>query len=215
MSNSTKELATLTSKQRKVLQAVETYIKSKGLPPTVREIGEMVGEKTPGSVQGILNRLEQKGVIKRTVGMARSIQLVTDDSQYLTPIYVPEIKKVSTRNVKELLNIYNIKIFHPVSPELIEKDKKYFILACPDISLTKASIKYEDFLIINIDYDELKDGDIVLILYDNHAMLRYYYPGKQKDTVILKADSDLLNKEVFNNDEVKIIGKLVGRIVKH
>jgi len=55
---------------------IESFIKSKGIPPTVREIGELVGEKTPGAVQGILNRLEQKGVIKREVGMARSIQLV-------------------------------------------------------------------------------------------------------------------------------------------
>jgi len=26
---------------------IESFIKSKGIPPTVREIGELVGEKTP------------------------------------------------------------------------------------------------------------------------------------------------------------------------
>jgi len=72
---------------------IESFIKSKGIPPTVREIGELVGEKTPGAVQGILNRLEQKGVIKREVGMARSIQLVNTNSQYAPHVYLPKIKK--------------------------------------------------------------------------------------------------------------------------
>ena len=71
--------SSLTAKQKKVYSAIETYIKLKGIPPTVREIGEMVGEKTPGAVQGILNRLEQKGVIKRQLGAARSIQLVSEE----------------------------------------------------------------------------------------------------------------------------------------
>jgi repressor LexA len=86
--------STLTAKQKKVFSAIETYINLKGIPPTVREIGEMVGEKTPGAVQGILNRLEQKGVIKRQLGAARSIQLVSSDNQmYATPVYIPEIKR--------------------------------------------------------------------------------------------------------------------------
>ena len=52
---------TLTSKQKKVYAAIESYIKTNNIPPTVRELGEMIGEKTPGAVQGILSRLEQKG----------------------------------------------------------------------------------------------------------------------------------------------------------
>ena len=45
---------TLTLKQKKVYSAIELFIKSNGIPPTVREIGEMIGERTPGAVQGIL-----------------------------------------------------------------------------------------------------------------------------------------------------------------
>ncbi len=55
----------LTSKQKKVYTAIESFIKENGMPPTVREIGELIGEKTPGAVQGILNRLEEKGVIRK------------------------------------------------------------------------------------------------------------------------------------------------------
>jgi len=54
-----------------------------------------------------------------------------------------------------------------------------------------------------------------MILYENHVLLRYYTHHDNPDLVILKADSDLLGKEVFNRNEVTIIGKLVGKYTKY
>lgn len=209
----------LTSKQKKVYSVIETFIKLKGIPPTVREIGEMVGEKTPGAVQGILNRLEQKGVIKREIGMARSIQLVNDSSQYMTPAYLPKLKKISNRNVSDLLNVYNIIKYYPLPTSLFESDvlpENCFLIDCPDNSLIQIGIKYEDNLIIDRNTEgKLFDGDIVLVLYDNHALLRVYSAHENASNIILKADSDLIGKEIFSKDEVTIIGKLVGRYTSY
>lgn len=210
MVNVSSDFNFLTSKQKKVYSAIESFIKSKGIPPTVREIGEMVGEKTPGAVQGILNRLEQKGVIKREIGMARSIQLVSNNSQYAPHVYLPKIKKVSRRNVEDLLNIYNIVKYFPLPSSLFEQGKDCFILKCPDNSLLNSGIKYEDTLIIDRQYD-LKDGDIVLVLYESYVLLRYFAHHENPDLIVLKADSDLVGKEVFDKGEVTIVGKLVGK----
>ncbi len=204
----------LTAKQKKVYNAIEKFINEKGIPPTVREIGEMLGEKTPGAVQGILNRLEQKGVIKREVGMARSIKLVADKSNYARVQYIPEIKKVSNRNVDDLFNIYNVKINHPVSSDILQVDESCFLISCPDNSLYESGISYEDLLIIDMKAD-IKDGDIVLVLYDNHALLRRYYSTDEPDTVRLEADSDILGKSVFKKDEARIIGKLICKITRY
>lgn len=204
----------LTSKQKKVYSVIEQFIKQRGIPPTVREIGEMVGEKTPGAVQGILNRLEQKGVIKREVGMARSIQLVSDNSQYESHVYLPKIKKVSQRNVDDLLNIYNIEKHFPLPSPLFEEGQDCFIIKCPDNSLFESGIKYDDILIIDRQ-QEINDGDIVLVLYENHALLRFYSKHDNPDFVVLKADSNLLEKEAFNRSEVTIIGKLVGKYTQY
>lgn len=197
----------LTSKQKKVYLAIEKYIKTRGIPPTVREIGELVGEKTPGAVQGILNRLEQKGVIKREVGAARSIQLVSDDQLYENAEYIPEIKKISSRNVKDFLNIYNIKKYHPVSPEIFGDCSKLFMIECPDNSLADSGISYGDMLVISTD-DDYADGDIVLILYNNLALLRRFYKTESAQTVRLEADSDLTGRNQFDLSEITIIGKL-------
>lgn len=209
----------LTSKQKKVYSVIETFIKTRGIPPTVREIGEMVGEKTPGAVQGILNRLEQKGVIKREVGMARSIQLVTDNSQYMEPAYLPKIKKITSRNVSDLFNVYNIIKYYPFPSTLFESDNlpdNCFLINCPDNSLMQSGIKYEDSLIIDRDTEnKLNDGDIVMVLYDNHVLLRFYSKHENANSIVLKADSDLIGKEVFNKDEIVIIGKLIGKYTSY
>lgn len=205
-------LSNLTSKQKKVYSAIESYIKLNGIPPTVREIGEMVGEKTPGAVQGILNRLELKGVIKRQLGMARSIQLVSEDEElYVNPTYVPEIKKVSARNADDLTNMYNIQKYHPVSSDLLAAEKKYIILKCTDNNLATSGIKNQDMLLICLT-DEPKDGDIALAIFDNHVLLRRFNYGENPSELILKADLDLYGKEVFDKSEIKIIGRLVGKI---
>jgi repressor LexA len=206
---------TLTLKQKKVYSAIELYIKSNGIPPTVREIGEMIGEKTPGAVQGILNRLERKGVIKRQEGMARSIQLVPQESElYLTPQYIPQIKKISMRNIDDLLSIYNIYNYMPVPPGFVESGKKHFIIKCPNDSLAESGIKPGDMLLVSMDED-LKDKDIILALYNNRLLLRRYYKSPDVSSVILKADSDPFDKEIFKMEQIKISGKVIGKYTKY
>lgn len=201
---------TLTSKQKKVYSAIETYIRQNTIPPTVREIGEMIGEKTPGAVQGILNRLEQKGVIKREMGMARSIKLVSENSLYADPVFVPEIKKITKRNVNDLFSLYNINKYQPLSPDILSSSENCFMTNCPDNSLLESGIKYGDMLIVSGD-SELKDGDIIIVLYESHVLLRYYYKHSEPGKITLKADSNLINKECFAEEEINIIGKLIGK----
>ena len=208
-------LSSLTSKQKKVYQAIESYIRLKGIPPTVREIGEMVGEKTPGAVQGILNRLEQKQVIKRQLGAARSIQLVSEDSQlYSDPVYVPEIKKISKRNIDDLTNIYNINRYQPVPSVLLNEGSSHILFRCPDDRLSDSGINQGDMLFIDSGC-EPKAGDIVLVLYNTNTLLRYYHPDDSNNVIYLKADLDLLGKEDFTPDEIKLVGKLEGRYTKY
>lgn len=205
--------SSLTAKQKKVYSVIESYIKVNGIPPTVREIGELVGEKTPGAVQGILNRLEQKGVIKRQLGAARSIQLVSEDDQmYTKPVFVPRIKKISQRNLDDLTNIYNIEKYHPVSPEVLSENGSYFLSECPSDGLAEAGFGENDIILVNAAA-EPKDGDIVLVFYETRSMLRRYHP-QNDGTITLKAADSIIDKDNFTKDEIRIIGKVEGRYSK-
>ena len=203
----------LTAKQKKVLLAIESYIKKNGFPPTVREIGEIVGEKTPGAIQGILNRLEQKGAIKREVGMARSIRLITQNENYSKAQYIPEIKKISERNIDNLLSLYNIRRYYPIAEELIEKEKEYFIFKCTDDSLKEKGIKDGDYLLVCKNC-EIEDKDIVVVLFGKHVIVREFFKGPGTKLTLM-AQGDIFNKKHFSKNEVEILGKIKGRYTKY
>ena len=61
--------------QKLVLESIISHIKKYGYPPTVREIGEIVGLKSSSSVYRHLNALEEQGFIIND-GMPRAISVV-------------------------------------------------------------------------------------------------------------------------------------------
>jgi repressor LexA len=205
-------LESLTSKQKKVYYAIEDFLKNKGIPPTIREIGEMVGEKTPSGVQGVLNRLQQKGIIKRESGMSRSIQILSNDTQYATPFHIPELKRVNAKNLDDLFSVYNIAGKMPLPPGIWDLDESCFMIDCPDASLKESTkIEYGDKLIINTKRKPV-DADIVMIEYNGHILLRKYFRDAGMNNVRLTADSDVHGKEVFGNGEFRVVGVLVGTV---
>lgn len=70
------DLAALTVRQRAVLETVQSAIASRGYPPSMREIGEVVGLTSPSSVKHQLNVLERKGFLRRDPNLPRAIEVV-------------------------------------------------------------------------------------------------------------------------------------------
>ena len=66
----------LTVSQRAVLDAVTLHVASKGYPPTVRDIGSMVGLKSASSVHRHLKSLERLGYLERAEDRPRGIKIV-------------------------------------------------------------------------------------------------------------------------------------------
>lgn len=71
----------LTAKQQEVLQAIQTYIEKHNYPPTIREIGEMVGLSSPSTIHGHLERLKKKGIITYKPSHPRTITIIKLPSQ--------------------------------------------------------------------------------------------------------------------------------------
>jgi len=70
----------LTDKQRRVLAFVEDFLRERGFPPTLREIGDGVAVANVNAVRGHVSALEKKGYITRTPDKARSIRVVRSPS---------------------------------------------------------------------------------------------------------------------------------------
>ncbi len=65
----------LTVRQQQVYDFIQDKISSRGYGPTVREIGESLGIRSPNGVMCHLRALERKGMISRLANKSRAIEL--------------------------------------------------------------------------------------------------------------------------------------------
>ena len=63
----------LTARQQKLLDFIRYYIRSRGHPPTLREIGRAFGFRSTGTVRDHLRALERKGHLRALRGKARGL----------------------------------------------------------------------------------------------------------------------------------------------
>lgn len=73
------DLDGLTPRQRHVLDTIREAVETRGYPPSMREIGELVGLTSPSSVAHQLATLERKGYLRRDPNRPRAIEVVHPD----------------------------------------------------------------------------------------------------------------------------------------
>jgi repressor LexA len=66
----------LTEKQQAILTFIETATERHGRPPTVREIADHFGYRSPRAVSDHLDALERKGALQRQPGTARGLVVI-------------------------------------------------------------------------------------------------------------------------------------------
>ena len=66
--------------EEKVLNFIKKYHEEHNLTPTVREIRDGVGLKSTGSVQYVLTRLREQGLITEANNKSRSCKIVNDNT---------------------------------------------------------------------------------------------------------------------------------------
>ena len=68
--------APLTDRQSAILEFIREHVRTKGFPPTMREIGEAFGIRSTNGVNDHLKALERKGCIKHDRQKSRTLSIV-------------------------------------------------------------------------------------------------------------------------------------------
>ena len=71
----------LTKRQKAVYEFIREKIRNRGYGPTVREIGDQFGIRSPNGVMCHLKALEKKGLITREKNMSRAIRLTREPAE--------------------------------------------------------------------------------------------------------------------------------------
>lgn len=66
----------LTTLEQAAVDAITRLVKQRGYPPTVRELGVLLGLKSTQSTHKLLSSLEHKGAIRREARQPRAITVV-------------------------------------------------------------------------------------------------------------------------------------------
>jgi len=157
----------LTDRQKKVYELIRSLIQNRGYGPTVREIGEHFGIKSPNGVMCHLRALERKGLISRKANKSRAIELIVDNARSATGLPIMGI--VSEHPAGLDTNPTNAI---DLGKTLAEGER--FVVQVSGNSYSRFGIVDGDYLIIE-EQRECRDENLVVAkLTDGNVSLRVW-----------------------------------------
>ena len=200
----------LSKRQKEIFDFIGRYLKQHGYPPTVREIGEAVGLRSPSTVHAHLAQLERAGVLKRDPTKPRAIELMDRrrpaDSAVSDMRRLPLVGQIAAGG--PLLAEHNVEDEIGVPEPLA--DGADFLLRIKGDSMVNAGILDGDTVVVQRRQDA-RNGEIVVALAgddetaDEATVKRFF---REDGRIRLQPENDDL--EPIYAQHVEILGKVVG-----
>ncbi len=194
------DFSQLTNRQREIYEFIRDKIELRGYGPTVREIGEGFGIKSPNGVMCHLKALEKKGLILREEHAARAIQLIdhrpaSGGLPMLGSVAAgAPIAAINNEDRVEFIDLFG--------------GPNRFVLRVKGSSMIENHIEDGDYVVIR-KQETAENGERVVAMIDNEVTLKRFY--KEKDHVRLEpANGTMAPIIVDANREMNILGILVG-----
>jgi len=176
--------ATLTPRQRTILDVIRASVSSRGYPPSIREIGDAVGLTSTSSVAHQLRTLERKGYIRRDPNRPRAVDVrsandasrppvITDvagSDALPEPTYVPVLGRIAAGG--PILAEEAVEDVFPLPRELVGEGA-LFLLKVVGESMVDAAICDGDWVVIR-QQNVADNGDIVAAMIDGEATVKTF-----------------------------------------
>ncbi len=160
----------LTPRQQQILEFVTSTIRDRGYPPTVREIADSFGIRSPNGVHAHLRSLERKGYLTRDPGKSRGLR---PTGEFPAPLVVPLVRSEQAEElaVPEAAPgrvTLDRTMVGPSSPHLVFRVGPN-VRRCPEVGLG-------DFLLLRPSRQPLP-GDLVVWHQDGMVVVERVGPG--------------------------------------
>jgi repressor LexA len=199
----------LTARQRGILDVIETSMRERGYPPSVREIGEAVGLTSPSTVHSHLASLQRMGFLKRDPTKPRAIEVRFDPSSGAAierrPVrHVPLVGDVAAGT--DVLAQENVEELFPL-PEDFTGTGDLFMLRVRGDSMIDVGIMDGDFVVARAQ-ETAVNGEIVIAgIPGEEATVKTFQ--RKGSTISLIPANPRLEPLVFDADQVQIFGRVV------
>ncbi len=202
--------------QEKILQKIDQE-GLKGM--TLRQIGELVGEKFPQKIKHHINQLEKKGLIKVDKD-TKSISRITSGTNKTTGLVSVAIVGTANCGPATIFATENIQGYIKISKNILKKCKNIFAIRAQGLSMNKAlvdgkTIEDGDYLIIDTERKTPRTGEIVLSVIDDMANVKRYIWDEKNNQVVLASDSTQNIPPIFiHEDDSFMINGTVIQVIK-
>ena len=204
----------LNNREKSILRFIEKQIMTQGYPPSVREIGKAVGLSSTATVHNYLERLEQKGYIKKQDKKGRTLRLLkggsgeekkTSSKDFYTQkelVEVPIIGKITAG--EPILAVENVTDTFPIPIDFVGNSES-FMLTVRGESMIEAGILDGDYILVKRQ-NTANNGEIVVALIGDEATVKTFY--KEKDHIRLQPENSTMDPIIVPTCE--ILGKVAG-----
>lgn len=200
-------LKKVSKRQEDILGFIKEEVRTKGYPPSVREIGEAVGLASSSTVHGHLARLESKGLIRRDPTKPRAIEILDQQDSTIAKqgvVHVPLVGKVTAG--LPITAIENIEEYFPIPDSYGTTEDQIFMLEIMGESMIDAGILDGDYVIVK-QQATANNGEIVVAMTeDNEATVKRFF----KEESYFRLQPENSSMEPIIVDQVSILGKVVG-----
>jgi repressor LexA len=205
----------LTMRQHKILQVIRDSVERRGYPPSVREIGEAAGLKSPSSVAHQLKVLEKRGLLRRGPNRPRAVDIrpleeATPDTEATNPLpapsYVPVVGRIAAGG--PILAEQAIEDVFPLPREIVGEGTLFLLKVVGD-SMIEAAITDGDWVVVR-QQPVAENGDIVAAMIDGEATVKTF---KRKDGHVWLMPHNPAY-EPIPGDEAVVLGRVVAVLRK-
>jgi repressor LexA len=201
-------MATLTKRQKEILDYIEESIAGNGYAPTLEEIGERFELRSMATVHKHLSNLEEKGLIRRKWNHSRAIE-VPDRRPKAASVTVPLLGRVAAGRPIEAIE-GNDTI--DVPQNLIGKRDTYALRVTGD-SMMEEGILDGDVILVE-DRPDPRNGDCVVATVEGEATVKRFYREKN-GSVRLQPSNSAYKPIVVSGGDLKIRGAVVGLVRRY
>jgi repressor LexA len=204
----------LTPRQKEIFDFIKGFIKERGFPPSVREIGERF-RIYPRAAFDHLKALEKKGYLRRRGSMSRGLEVLV--FQGSEPYGGPRKEgKLPTREIpivgrvaagRPTLAVEHLEGTIPLPSEWV-KGREVFLLKVKGDSMAPYILP-DDYVVVR-SQPSAENGDVVVTLVGEEATVKRFFKKGRK--VELKPDNERWETIQIEEEsgEVQILGKVIG-----
>ena len=204
----------LTSRQKEIFNFIRSFIKDRGYPPSVREIGEHF-RIYPRAAFDHLKALEKKGYLKRRSSMSRGLEILV--FQQHGP--KEHLRKGETSSIREVPILGRVAAGKPtLAVENVEetitlpaewaKGGEVFLLKVKGNSMSPYILP-NDYVIVRSQPSADNDDVVVTLMGEEATVKRFFKKGRK---IELRPDNESWETIQIEqgSGEVQILGKVIG-----